>query len=382
MKRLPNYSTTNIKRFNNLSDFHGHYVGGLYDLHCGAGCNVFGYAHESFKKALINNYHKVTNSYWKIKNSVWTEFEENLEFISDSRYSHYITSLTGSDGVDNALKIMWYASNTNHKTILVRSNSFHSGSIAGWQMVKDSSITKDWAKIKFVNFFSDLEQKVVEIGPENVAGVLIDTVSWVNGLSQNDLDYWKKFQQTIDKYDLTFCVDEILTGMGRMGHWIHSHSLGLKPDIIVLGKAVAAGHENLNVTLVNRKIINRLGEKWIAIGNTRNNNTQGALIANTVINYMKKNNTLAYINEKIIPHCKKIKSVLTSKGWKTSHAGTLVFSFPPNLIDLESYLCKNGYYHNWDKLWYSSFYDIKKHEMDAITELFESYNELDSLQKF
>lgn len=366
MKRLPNFSQADTEDFDFIDKFQGHYLDGKFDLHAGAGCNIFGYANEYFKQKLIENYHRTSSSFWKIKNSIWTELETALNEITDNRYSCYSCSLTGSDAVENAIKYMWYSSNSENKIILVRNSSYHSGTIAGWQMIADRSITEDWRKIKFVDFFDDLEEKVREIGEENIAGVLVDTVPWVGSLKQNDENYWSKFQKTITQYNLTLCVDEVLTGMGRMGHWLHSHSLGLEPDIVVLGKALSAGHENLSLTLVGERIQDQIRQKWLAIGNTRSNNTQGALIAVSVIEHMIETNRLDYIRTQIIPYCEKLNKLLRDKEIESYTAGAMVQAYPKNQKLFIEHLRSNGLYHNWNHFWHLPFYDISQEEMSRI----------------
>lgn len=373
MKRIPNFENIENDHFDNINLQKEHLLDGMFDMHCGAGCNVLGYSKDIFRDALIENYDRITSGFWKIKNSVWEELEESLDKITDNRYSHYVSSLSGSDAVENAIKIIWYSSQSKNKTILVRSNSYHSGTIAGWQMVSDKTITSSWGRIEFVEFFDDLESKVLEIGKENIAGVLIDTVPWVNKLQLDSDDYWKRFQDTIDKYELTLCVDEILTGVGRIGHWVHSHALGLNPDIVILGKALAGGHENFNLTLINEKISGRLKGKWLAIGNTRSNNTQGALITTTLINHLSKNGILEHIRKHIIPYCSNLNNLLTSKNIKSYSCGTMVQAYPDDPQSFFYHLKRSGLYHNWNYFWHLSFYDMTEDEMNTVIRVIEDY---------
>lgn len=373
MKRLPNFCSiqdNNIKRYATAT---GHYIDNKFDLHAGAGCNVLGYANPIFLDAITENYDKITNNFWRLSNSVWEEFEELLAIVTDKRYSSYITGLTGSDSIESALKILWYGSEESEHVILVRKNSYHAGTVAGWQMINDKSISQDWPKMEFVEFFDDLEEKVKEVGADRIAGVLIDTVPWYGGLHEKSLTYWKHFQQTVDKYNLRLCVDEILTGMGRTGAWLHSHYLGLKPDILVLGKALAAGHENLSLCLLNDKILNSVGDKWLAIGNTRSNNTQAILLTSVFIKYLINNDIIDYVNKAVIPYCGEIHKILTSKGFRSYQVGSMVQAHG-NTTGLSLFLNQNGMYHDWDCFWHLPFFDITPAEMNKVINKLENYN--------
>jgi len=375
MKKLKIFDTNKENHLIPLKTALGHYINGMFDLHSSGGTSILGYSNESINKNLKNVLDEYNISFWKVEHNIWNVLGEKLLEISDEKYSSYIPSLTGSDAVDNALKITWYyhrALGQEKTTILVGKNSYHSGSITGWQMVNQLELSKGWHKINFVEFFDDIEETIKKVGPENIAGVLIDTVPWVDGLHIKNNEYWKNFQTIIKKYNLILCVDEIITGLGRMGCWLHSHSLALQPDIVILGKSLAAGHADLNITMLNKKITDAIENEWLAIGNTRSINTLGAVAAVTVIDILKNQDVLPYIKESIIPYCNTLNDTLTYKGIKSFSAGAMVQAYTD--INFEKYLLENGLFHSWEYFKHLPFFDITKIEMDKILNIIEDYN--------
>jgi putrescine aminotransferase len=368
MKRLNIFSTNTHETSDIVSQVSGHYIDSKFDLHAAGGANIFGYAKEFLVETIKENLPTSTSSFWKLKQPVWDKLEDRLDHISNYTYESFLPALTGSDAVDNALKISWDYWDQKRNVVLVRKNSYHSGSIFGWQMVYGQQLTKNWPQVSFVEFFDNLEETVALIGKDNIACVLIDTIPWNGGLYSNEQEYWNTFQQTITKNELLLCVDEVLTGIGRMGYWLHSLQLKLKPDIIVLGKALTAGHENLSCTLINDRVTKKISNKWLAIGNTRSVNTMGAVVACAVIDKIINDNTLDYINTTVIPYIKNIHQLLAINGFFTTSQGTMIKANRSDMTEFENKLQDNGLYHRWDHFWHLSFYDITSQEMQMVTD--------------
>lgn len=374
MKRLNIFSTNELDYSDKYYTAKGHYLDNKYDLNAGSGTNMLGYANPYLLDAINNNINSCTTSFWKLKHPIWDILGEKLDIISNNKFSSYIPALTGSDSVDNSLKLMWwYWKNRGEKrtTVLVRENSYHSGSITGWQMVKKQEFTTHFPQINFVTFFDDLETTIEQVGEENIAGILVDTTPWIGGLYSNTKEYWEEFQKTVDKYNLLLCVDEILTGIGRMGVWLHHQELGLKPNLVTLGKALSGGHANLTLTLLDKQITEGVKYEWLAIGNTRSTNTLGAVVANAVIEYMINNNTLDYINTTIIPHVNEVKKLFEDSNVSEEifNEGTMLKVNMDEVNYLENSLDYNQLYHNLpDFFWYFPFYDSTEEEFSFVKE--------------
>lgn len=367
MKRLNIFDTNIYDNTTTYVSSYGHYIDNKFDLHAAGGANTFGYSHPYLITAIKKGLDTSTNSFWKLKHPVWDELSNKIDFITDNRYESYVPALTGSDAVDNAIKIMWaYWNDKNRNTILIRKHSYHSGSISGWQMVHSQSFTDQWPQYKFVEFFDNLEDTINHVGVDKIAGVIVDTIPWGAGLISNTQDWWVDFQFTITKYKLLLCVDEILTGMGRMGYWLHSHHLNLRPNIIVLGKALTAGHENLSLTILDNQITSKVSNTWLAMGNTRSTNTMGAITACAVIDLMITEGTLDYINQVIFPYTDKVLEILNDHNILSSAHGAIIQGLSNNIQSIEMKLNSNGLYHQWSCFWHLPFYNMTINEMSNV----------------
>ncbi len=76
-------------------------------------------------------------------------------------------------------------------------------------------------------------------------------------------EFLKGARELCDKYDVLLIADEVATGFGRTGTMFACEQANIKPDIMVLGKALTAGYLGLSATLASSKIYNSfLGDTY------------------------------------------------------------------------------------------------------------------------
>ena len=99
-----------------------------------------------------------------------------------------------------------------------------------------------------------LEQRILEIGPENVAGFVGETI--MGGLVGDvppAKNYWKYIRKICDKYDVHLLLDEIYCGTGSSGKMYCCDWDDVSPDFIFIGKTLAAGYGALSAVITSRK---------------------------------------------------------------------------------------------------------------------------------
>ena len=101
----------------------------------------------------------------------------------------------------------------------------------------------------------ELEDKILQIGPENVAGFVGETI--MGGLV-GDVppapNYWKYIQEVCNKYDVHLILDEVYCGTGSSGKYFCCEYDNVKPDFLFIGKTLAAGYGALSGVLTTNKI--------------------------------------------------------------------------------------------------------------------------------
>jgi adenosylmethionine-8-amino-7-oxononanoate aminotransferase len=88
-----------------------------------------------------------------------------------------------------------------------------------------------------------LDRVLDEVGPENVSAYFCEPISAaaLPAYSPPEL-FWRGLAERRDKYGFLILYDEVVTGMGRTGHWFAADKLPLVPDIIATAKGLGAGY--------------------------------------------------------------------------------------------------------------------------------------------
>lgn len=107
---------------------------------------------------------------------------------------------------------------------------------------------------------ADLAAMIEREGPETVAAFIAEPVMGTGGVLLPPADYFTKVQALLDKHDILFIADEVITGFGRTGQWFGSGTYGLKPDIINMAKGITSAYFPVSATAVSQRIWNVLEE--------------------------------------------------------------------------------------------------------------------------
>ncbi|HBD37958.1 MAG TPA: aspartate aminotransferase family protein, partial [Cupriavidus sp.] len=90
----------------------------------------------------------------------------------------------------------------------------------------------------------ELEAKILELGPDSVAGFVAETVVGATaGAVPPVADYLKRIRAVCDKYGVLLILDEVMSGMGRTGYLFACEEDGVVPDIVTIAKGLGAGYQ-------------------------------------------------------------------------------------------------------------------------------------------
>lgn len=155
----------------------------------------------------------------------------------------------GVEGVETAIKAMraWgYKQKGIEKylaEIIVAENNFHGRtttviSASSCELSKDcfGPFTPGFRLVKY-NDVSGLEKAV----NGNTAGILLEPIQGEGGIIVPDDDYLPKVREICTKNNVLLCLDEIQTGLGRTGRMFCFEHYQVRPDIVVMGKALGGG---------------------------------------------------------------------------------------------------------------------------------------------
>lgn len=124
-------------------------------------------------------------------------------------------------------------------------------------------------------------QAILDAITPNTAAVLVEPIQGEAGVIIPPAGYLKQLRQICTKKNVLLIMDEIQTGLGRTGKLLACDHEGVRPDIVILGKALSGGFYPVSAILADRPIMGlfRPGEH----GSTFGGNPLGAAVARTAL---------------------------------------------------------------------------------------------------
>ena len=227
------------------------------------------------------------------------ELGSSLEYITDVfGYEKMLPMNSGAEAVETAIKICrkWgyeikkvdhnmakilvCNGNFHGRTTTVVSFSSHHGSKAHF-----GPLTGGFEIISYNNT-AELENKLKE--DPNVVGFLVEPIQGEGGVVVPDEGYLKKCKNLCEEYNILLLADEIQTGVCRTGKLLASYHENIKPDIVILGKALSGGFYPVSGVLTSKKIMSvmKVGQH----GSTFGGNPLACVVAKEAIKYSIDNN--------------------------------------------------------------------------------------------
>ena len=102
---------------------------------------------------------------------------------------------------------------------------------------------------------NELEQKILEVGPENIIGFVAETVVGATaGVVTATPGYFTRIREICDRYGILLILDEVMSGMGRTGSLHACEQEGVSPDLLTIAKGLGAGYQPIGAVLIANKI--------------------------------------------------------------------------------------------------------------------------------
>ncbi len=101
----------------------------------------------------------------------------------------------------------------------------------------------------------ELEEKILEVGPENVAAFFAEPIMGAGGVIVPPPGYQRRTAEVCRRHDVLYVSDEVVTAFGRLGHMFSSESVfGIEPDVITSAKGLTSGYAPLGASLFSDEI--------------------------------------------------------------------------------------------------------------------------------
>ncbi len=236
-----------------------------------------GHCHPEIVKALKEQADKVTLTSRAFYNDMMGPFLKKLcEVVGPHIYDPKNSGImalpmnTGTEAVSTGLKVAraWgYIKKKipkNEAKIIICRDNFHGRSITIVGFSTDIEAVRYYGNFGpytpgFITIpygdADELENTILEIGAETVAAFLFEPIQGEAGVNIPPEGFLRKVREICTKYDVLMIADEIQTGFGRTGELFACDHENVKPDAILLGKALGGGVYPVSAIVTTRDII-------------------------------------------------------------------------------------------------------------------------------
>ena len=252
-------------------------IGGLW-------CVNIGYGREEMAQAMADQVRRIPyySTFTHLTTPPAAELAAKLAELAPASINHVFYGTGGSMANDTAIRVIHFYFNRlgkrTKKKIISRVDAYHGSTYLAMTMTgvkfdhdgfdlapdlvhyvpaphtyrrPDGMSVEDFCDEKV----ADLENKILELGPENVACFIAEPIMGGGGVIVPPPGYHARTKAVCEKYEVLYISDEVVTGFGRLGHFFASEPVfGITPDIITSAKGLTSGYIPHSATLFSDEI--------------------------------------------------------------------------------------------------------------------------------
>ena len=251
--------------------------GGLWCVNIGYGNNEL--AQTMYDQAMKLPYY---NTFINNTTPPAAELAAKLADVAPAPLNHIFYGTGGSIANDTAIRILHFYYNRlgkpNKKKIISRELGYHGSTYLAMALTGIPSNHQDFdLASELVDYVStpypyyrpdgmsmeaycdqliqELEDKFQEHGAENIAAFIAEPILGAGGVIVPPPGYQKRTAELCKKYEICYISDEVVTGFGRLGHFLASEPVfDIVPDVITCAKGISSAYIPLGATLFSDEI--------------------------------------------------------------------------------------------------------------------------------
>jgi len=262
----------------------------------GLWCTALGYGNEELVEAASAQMRKLpfTHIFGGKSHDPAIELAEKLKEMAPVPISKVFFTCSGSEANDTQMKLVWYMNNAlgrpNKKKIISRMRAYHGVTIASasltglpgnhndfdlpiagvrhttcphyYRLAEPGESEEDFAS----RLAADLEALILAEGPDTVAAFIAEPVLGAGGVIVPPNTYYPKIQAVLEKYDVFFIGDEVITGFGRLGTAFGCTALDMKPNSISIAKALSSAYQPIGGVMIPEDMYQAMLEESRKLG--------------------------------------------------------------------------------------------------------------------
>ena len=268
-----------------VTDASGHR---LMDGMGGVWCVNVGYGRDEIVDAITEQARRLpyANPFRNTTTPPAADLTPKLAGLAPGDLNHVLFSGGGSTSNDAALRIIQLYFNhlgmPNKKQVICRQDGYHgstsiSASLSGIPFNKIGfdvpEIGVHYVSAPYAyrrpdgdtietfcdNLVNEFQEKVNEVGPENIACFFAEPVMGMGGVLIPPPGYFRRISDICKANDILIVADEVVTAFGRLGEMFASDAIyEMSPDIIVCAKGLTSGYLPLGATIISEVIMSVL----------------------------------------------------------------------------------------------------------------------------
>jgi ornithine--oxo-acid transaminase len=222
-----------------------------------------GHCHPKIVEAFVEQAHTLTLTSRAFYNDKLGEFEKYITRLLG--YDKVLPMNTGVEAVETSIKLCrkWAYEvkgiPENEAKIIVCNNNFHGRTTTVISFSSDPSSKNNFGPFAG-GFISIPYNDIVALNnvlksEENIAGFLVEPIQGEAGVFVPKEGYLTQCKKLCEAHNILFIADEIQTGLCRTGKMLACDHEGVRPDIVLLGKALSGGMLPVSAVLADDEIM-------------------------------------------------------------------------------------------------------------------------------
>jgi len=261
-----------------------------------------GHCHPRIINALKTQSEKLTLTSRAFYNSVLGEFEKYITGFFG--YDKVLAMNSGVEAVETGLKLCrkWAYEKKgvpeHEAKIIVVKDNFHGRTLGVISFSTDPDSYGGYGPylpgFEVVDY-NNIEAITEAIGQPNVAGVMVEPIQGEAGVIVPQDGYLKAIREACTEHNVLFLADEVQTGIARTGKMLACDHEGVRPDVLILGKALSGGVLPVSAVLADDEIM--LSIKPGQHGSTYGGNPLSCAVAMEALKVVKDENLVERANK-------------------------------------------------------------------------------------
>ncbi|MBD3665490.1 aspartate aminotransferase family protein [Sulfitobacter aestuariivivens] len=311
----------------------------ILDAMAGLWCVNLGYGRPEMGQVAARQMNELPyyNTFFQTTHVPGIALAKELADLAPGDLNHVFFAGSGSEANDTNLRMVrtyWAELGKPEKShVISRKNAYHgssmgSGSLGGMTYIHEQggmpipgihhigqpdwwSEGGDMTREDFgLARARELEEKILELGAENVAAFIGEPVQGAGGVIIPPSTYWPEIQRICRKHDVLLIADEVICGFGRTGNWFGAQTFDIIPDIMTVAKGLSSGYAPIGASIVNDKVAKVINACEFSHGYTYSGHPVCAAVALENLRIMHEENMLDHIRNVAAPALQNALSAL------------------------------------------------------------------------